>query len=55
LDDILRSGFPPAQLAILFRFVFVAAAAFIAISLLAITAIEERPLGGARPDPPIRS
>jgi EmrB/QacA subfamily drug resistance transporter len=49
LDDILRSGVPPAQLAILFRFVFSAAAVFVAVSLVAIAAIEERPLGGARP------
>jgi EmrB/QacA subfamily drug resistance transporter len=43
LDGI---GVPPAEVAIAFRFVFLAAAAFLAIALACLFAVEERPFHG---------
>jgi hypothetical protein len=39
-------GTQPAEFAIAFRFVFLAAAAFLAIALACLFAVEERPLHG---------
>jgi hypothetical protein len=43
LDGI---GVPPAEVAIAFRFVFLTAAAFLAIALACLFAVEERPFHG---------